>query len=137
MLRPDLPGKLSFRFDASGAPFGERAALDRLRSTSLAGKLRGQDAAGKGQLSRAAGNDAGSSDGVDVRFGRTQMQLDGGLGSTRDLQFRVDAEDLSLLDPEARGSSSARGRFAGTRQRRCCCSRRRAPDFEWQGTALD
>ncbi|HMA12305.1 MAG TPA: translocation/assembly module TamB domain-containing protein, partial [Steroidobacteraceae bacterium] len=83
---------------------------------------------------------AGSTDwqfrGVDLDFGRTHLELNGGLGAKRDLTFALDAEDLSLLDPDARGRLSARGRLAGTAGMPVVLFKARGSDFEWRGATL-
>ena len=133
--RPDLPGRLSFDFDARGAPFGEDAGLE-LEVRRLSGRLRGQNASGGGHIARAPGSEDWQFTGVDLRLGRTRLQLDGGLGEQRDLRFAVEAEDLSLVDPEARGHLSARGRYAGTQQAPVLLFKARGSDFRWQGYEL-
>ncbi len=93
---------LSLSFDASGAPFGNKAALD-IAFSNLSGQLRGQKASGTGQIARASGIDAWQFKDVNLRFGKTHVVLNGKLGDAPDLDFVVDADDLSLIDPEARG----------------------------------
>lgn len=131
-LRKDVPGKLSFDFQASGAPFGEAGNIDFALSR-LAGTVRSQPAEGKGRFTRAGGSTDWQFDDVDVRLGRTHIQLDGGLGATRNLTFAVDADDLSLFDPQARGRLIARGRYAGTADAPVLLFKARGTEFEWQG----
>jgi translocation and assembly module TamB len=136
-LRPDLPGRIDFGFAANGAPFGERAALS-VAISGLRGQLRNQELRGGGRISRTAGNPDFRFDGVDVRLGRTQLQLDGVLGTgSRDLRFVVNAEDLSLADPEARGKLNARGRFAGTTQAPLLELDATGSGFEWREFRID
>ena len=134
-LRADLPGRLSFDFRAQGAPFGDGAALD-LTAEKLRGRLRGAAASGRGQFAKAAGSEDWLFKGVDLRFGRTRVQLDGGLGARRDLTFAIDADDLSLLDRAARGRVSARGRYAGTADAPLLLFKARGTQFEWGGNTL-
>jgi len=134
-IRPDLPGRLSFDFDARGAPFGGAAALD-LDLQRLGGTLRAQNASGSGHFSRAAGSEDWQFKGVDLRLGRTHVQLDGGLGARSDLRFALEAEDLSLLDPDARGRVTASGRFAGTSEAPILLVKARGTDFEWRDYQL-
>ena len=134
-LRADLPGQLAFDFDAKGAPFGAGGAID-FDLRKLSGRLRGQPASGGGHFALPAGSQDWQFRGVDVRFGRTHVELNGGLGSRRDLTFALDAEDLSLLDPEARGRLNARGRFAGTPEMPLLLFKARGGDFEWRGNTL-
>ncbi|MEO8306418.1 MAG: translocation/assembly module TamB domain-containing protein [Pseudomonadota bacterium] len=135
LLRPDLPGRLSFAFDAKGAPFGNRGALD-VAFTNLNGVLRGQKASGSGQILRSVGNDAWQFKGIDLRFGKTHLVLNGNLGTAPDLDFVIDADDLSLLDPEARGQVNARGRFAGPPGQRVIKLKAKGTSFEWHGSEL-
>ena len=135
-LRADLPGQLAFDFDARGAPFGAGGAID-FDLQKLSGKLRNQAASGKGHFALPAGSQDWQFRGVDLRFGRTHVELTGGLGVNRDLTFAVDAEDLSLIDPEARGRLSARGRFAGTAEMPVLLFKASGGDFEWRGNTLE
>jgi translocation and assembly module TamB len=134
-LRPDLPGQVSFDFKASGAPFAADGSLD-FAAERLAGKLRGQNVSGKGQVVRDAGSSDWQFSGVDARLGRTRLQLDGIYGVQSNLAFVVDADDLSLFDPDARGRINARGRYAGTREVPQLQFKGRGTDFEWKGSKL-
>jgi translocation and assembly module TamB len=134
-VRADLPGQLSFDFKASGEPFGATGSLE-LDAQHLTGKLRGQTISGKGNFARAAGSNDWQFSGVDIGLGRTRVQLDGGFGVQSDLQFVINADDLSLFDPAARGRVSARGRYAGTRELPQLQFKAHGTDFEWQGSKL-
>lgn len=135
-LRADLPGRLDFNFTASGAPFGADGAL-AVSMTNLRGQLRGQPLSGRGAVARSAGAADFVFNDVDVRLGRTQLQLDGSIRpGARDLRFALNAEDLSLIDPDARGQVSARGRFAGTTQEPVLELTARGKDFEWRGVKV-
>ena len=134
-VRPDLPGQFGFDFEAKGAPFGAGGAID-FDLRKLSGKLRGQNASGSGHFALPAGSADWQFRGVDLRFGRTHVELNGGLGARRDLTFAIDAEDLSLLDPDARGRLNARGRFAGTAEMPVLALKARGSDFEWRGNTL-
>ncbi|HWL62868.1 MAG TPA: translocation/assembly module TamB domain-containing protein [Steroidobacteraceae bacterium] len=129
-LREDLPGELGFDFRAGGAPFGEAGSLE-LDITDLGGELRERKAAGKGHFFRAGGSTDWQFDGVDFTLGTTHLKLDGGLGARSDLRFSVDASDLSLFDPEARGKLVASGRYAGTRDAPLLKFSAQGEDFEW------
>jgi translocation and assembly module TamB len=136
-IRPDLPGRLDFNFLANGAPFGDNAAL-AVSVSSLRGTLRNQPLSGRARVSRGAGAADWLFDGVDLRLGKTQLQLDGSIRpGARDLRFVVNAEDLSLVDPAARGQVSARGRFAGTTQAPLLQLKARGRGFEWRQLTLD
>lgn len=134
-LRGDLPGRVDFDFRAGGAPFGEEGSLE-LAIARLEGTLRGQRTTGNGVISRAGGSTEWRFDGVDVSVGNTRVRLDGGMGETPDLAFDIQTQDLSLLDPDARGAVQARGRFAGTSERPILRVEGRGTDFEWRGTKL-
>ncbi|MEO6185321.1 MAG: hypothetical protein ABIP38_07760, partial [Steroidobacteraceae bacterium] len=134
-VRADLPGQLNFDFTASGAPFGEAGNID-FEAAKITGKLRNQAVTGKGRFARAANSKDWQFNAVDVRLGRTRVQLDGGFGVRSDLRFAIDADDLSLFDPEARGRVSARGRYAGTRDAPLLLFKARGTGFEWQGSKL-
>jgi translocation and assembly module TamB len=135
LLRADLPGKVSFDFKASGAPFAADGSLD-FAAERLTGKLRGHNISGKGQVARAAGSSDWQFRGVDASLGRTRLQLDGSVGTQSNFTFAIDADDLSLFDPEARGRINARGRFAGSREVPQLQFKGRGTDFEWKGSKL-
>jgi translocation and assembly module TamB len=136
-LRADLPGQLDFDFTANGAPFGEDAALT-VAVTNLRGKLRNQSMSGHGRVTRNAGATDLLFEGVDLQLGHTQLRLDGSMQpQTRDLRFVINAEDLSLIDPEARGQLSARGRWAGTTQAPLLQLTARGRNFAWLGLKLE
>jgi translocation and assembly module TamB len=93
---------------------------------------------GGGRVARPAQESRWRFDDVDLRLGRARLQLDGTLATgERDLDFVIDAEDLSLLDPEARGRINARGRIAGNDKAPLLKLTARGTDFEWQGIKLD
>ena len=125
-LRDDLRGRLDFDLDAAGSPFG-KAQVMTLTVSKLAGQLRGATARGGGKV-KQSGDDWRFSD-VDLRFGQTHLVLDGSLGATRDLRFSIDANDLSLIDPAARGRLSARGRVGGSAAAPILVFKARGSDF--------
>jgi translocation and assembly module TamB len=134
-LRGDLPGTLGFNYIARGAPFGESGTIE-LDISNLKGQLRGQAAGGKGRFTQAANSEDWIFHDVDVRFGRTRIALDGGLGSQADLRFRVEADDLSLLSADAKGHVNASGRFAGTTQAPIIILKAEGANFAWQDLRL-
>ena len=136
LLRHDLPGKLGFGFTASGAPFGEQAALD-IAFDKLGGQLRGQKAAGQGKILRAAGSDLWQFQAVNLRFGKTHILLDGKLGAAPDIDFTIEAEDLSLINPEARGQVNAHGHVSGPSGQRIAQLKAKGTNFSWRGAELD
>lgn len=135
-LREDVPGRLDFDFRAAGAPFGKTGSID-FTLARLAGTLRGQKASGSGQFLKPVGSTAWQFHDVDLQLGHAHIQLDGGLGTAPDLRFALDADDLSLFDPGARGRISARGRYAGSSDAPLLLFKARGTDFEWQGYGVD
>ncbi|MFO7324253.1 MAG: translocation/assembly module TamB domain-containing protein [Pseudomonadota bacterium] len=135
-LREDLPGRLDFDFTARGAPFGAEGDLE-LALAEVTGELRAQPARGSGLISRAGNSTDWRFQDVYLAVGRTRIELDGRLGETsRDLAFRIAAEDLSLIDPEARGRLRASGRFAGSDARPVLRVVAEGGDFEWRDASL-
>ncbi len=135
-VRADIPGTLDFDFRASGAPFGAAGAID-FAIAQMSGKLRGQSAGGSGRFTQAAGSDNWQFHQVDLHLGHTRIQLDGSLDAPRDLKFALEADDLSLLDENARGKVSASGRYAGTDAAPVLALKAHGTGFEWQGYRID
>jgi len=136
LLRADLPGRLDFDFRASGAPFSSAGSID-FSLAHLSGKVRSLAASGSGVFSKPADSKDWRFSDVDLLWGRTHIQLDGSLGVPRDIRFALDADDLSLLDKDARGRVSARGRYAGTDEAPVLLFKARGADFEWRGYQAD
>ena len=136
LLREDLPGRLDFDFRASGAPFGAAGSIE-FSLARLTGRLRGLAASGSGQFTKPAGSEDWQFQDVDLLWGRTHIQLDGSLGTPRDIRFALDADDLSLFDKDARGRVSARGRYAGSDDAPLLLFKARGADFEWHGLQAD
>ena len=111
-LRPDLPGSLDFQLAARGEGFSARAPID-LEFRQLQGRLRGARARGSGRIGLAG--DQWSFRKVDFAAGGLRLALDGTLTpAARNLEFRIDASDLSFLAPESRGTLRASGTLRGT-----------------------
>lgn len=134
-LRDDLPGRLNFDFRAQGAPFAN-SSLD-VTLANLAGTLRGQPAHGAGRIMLASGSKDWQFRDLNLELGRTQLQLDGVFGSSSDLNFALDAEDLSLFKADARGRLSARGRYAGSRDQPVLLFKARGNDFLWNDISAE
>ena len=112
-VRPDLPGRLSFDFAASGTHF--KAGTDfTLAVRHLEGEVRGLDASGGGTVSRR--RSVWTLAGVRGQLGRTHFSLDGTINDAFDLRFRVAASNLSLLDPRLAGHLLASGTLTGPRR---------------------
>ncbi len=135
-IRDDLPGRLDFDFRAGGEPFGAAGSL-ALDITDLSGELREHDAAGRGSFFRPGGSTDWQFSGVEFTLGTAHLRLDGGMGDHSDLRFSIDSSDLSLLDPEARGSLVASGRYAGTRGQPLLQLKAQGEDFRWRDYRLD
>ena len=82
-LRNDVIGRVDFDFRASGAPFGDGGSID-FAIAQLGGRLRGQAASGSGRFSRPGGSKDWHFHQVDLRLGRTRLQLDGSFNAPRD-----------------------------------------------------
>lgn len=136
LLRADLPGRVDFDFSASGAPFGDAGTI-AFSLANLTGTVRDIAATGSGQFTLPAGSKDWQFQNVDLLWGRTKIQLDGSFGTPRDIRFALDADDLSLLDKDARGRISARGRYAGSDEAPVLLFKARGADFEWQGLHAD
>src|SRR5690606_2783492 len=107
-----------------------------LAITDLTGALRGQATQGSGMISRTDSHSDWRLADVDLTIGNTHLLLDGGLGDTPDLAFTIEADDLSLIDPTARGAISARGRFTTRRDRPLLRFEGSVSDLDWHGYRL-
>ncbi|MFM8517644.1 MAG: translocation/assembly module TamB domain-containing protein [Nevskiaceae bacterium] len=111
-VRADLPGSLTFRLDARGSGFGKNGVVD-LDVLNLTGQVRGTAARGQGSV-RLSGDTLGLRK-IDVAAGGLQLALDGSLSPRRrDLDFRIRANDLSILTPSGRGEIRAEGSVRGS-----------------------
>ena len=113
-LRSDLPGRVSFGFDAIGRGFGDAGEID-LRIADLAGRLRGAPARGSGALFRRGPLAARSwrFDDLRLQAGTTQLELDGTTAAPRRLDFELNSPDISLFSPELRGRVRIQGVLGG------------------------
>lgn len=132
-LRHDLPGRIDFGFAASSPQLSADADLD-LRLEGLRGRVRGVVARGTGHVLRH--DEDWRFDGVDLQLGTTRLTAQGRLGAQRDLQLRLEAPDLGLLDPEAKGRLVARGQLAGTAAEPVLALRAQGADFSWGQRSL-
>ncbi|MGD9598030.1 MAG: translocation/assembly module TamB domain-containing protein [Steroidobacteraceae bacterium] len=107
-----LPGRLGFDVDAGGEGFTP-AGTANLAIARLTGELRGERAAGHGRIIRRGAQL--TFEDVDLRAGAAHARLDGDFAPHRyALRFDLDADDLGLIDPEARGRLAARGTLGGS-----------------------
>ena len=110
-LRSDVPGRLSFDFHANGNRFGGDSDLD-VDLRNLGGRLRGTAAHGYGHVLRK--NRLWQFDRVNVSAGGTNLTVDGSLGDSADLEFKLNASDLSIIAPDTRGRLNAKGTIKGS-----------------------
>lgn len=110
-LRPDLPGKLNFSFEASGQ--GLDADQDfTVRVARIGGTLRSLTASGAGTISRHG--HTWEFEGVRAELGRTSLSLNGAINGQFDLRFALETQDLGLLHVDSRGRLRAQGSLRGT-----------------------
>jgi translocation and assembly module TamB len=111
-IRPALPGRLGFDFAVSGDAFGSAATIDA-RFSNIDGQLRGAAARGRGRI--VLQGERWQFEGVSLAAGSLRVAADGSLApGAVNLDFRLDADDLSILSPRSRGTLNARGTVAGT-----------------------
>jgi translocation and assembly module TamB len=132
-LRPDLPGSVSFWFDAAGRGFGTRGDLS-VSFSGLSGRLRGLAASGAGTLSRSGASWGFSN----VRFalGGTTLALDGHVDSRVELSFTLTTHDLSVLAAGSRGVIRASGSVSGTLAEPAIVASAHGSDIDYQGVKL-
>jgi translocation and assembly module TamB len=133
-LRADLPGQLSFDFNAAGLGFTSSADFD-VELKNIAGRLRGLAAHGGGKLARRG--KGWQFDAVRVGLGQTNLALDGKLGEELQLNFAIDATDMSLLAAESSGQLHAHGTLAGTRREPALKLSAQGKGIHHAGMALD
>ncbi len=111
-LRRDLPGRVSFDFQAVGSGFGTSADFS-IAIEHLTGELRHLHARAAGKIERHGGLWRLAS--VQAELGHTTLSLDGTVDDRVDLDFRLAADDLALLDPDITGRLEAQGMLHGSR----------------------
>ena len=111
-LRSDLPGKLSFEFQADGSRLGKNADF-AFAVQHLTGELRGLRARADGHIARRG--DSWQLAGVQVALGHTALSLDGTVNEQLNVDFKLAADDLALIDPEIKGRLDAQGKVRGPR----------------------
>jgi translocation and assembly module TamB len=131
--RPDVHGRIGFGFAASSPQLAASADLD-LHIDDLRGNVRGSPARGGGHVLRQG--DDWRFDAVDLQLGTTRLTAQGRLGAHRDLQLRLEAPDLSLLDPQAKGRLVARGLIGGSAAEPVLNLRAQGADFSWGNRTL-
>src|SRR5215469_4475161 len=130
LLRPDLPGSLSFSFAASARGFDTHSELTASFS-DITGRLRGLAASGGGTVTHARTTWGFSN--VRVGLGTAHLALDGTINERVNVRFATSVHDLSLLAPGARGELKASGTVSGTLAEPNIVASAHGSDFAWQG----
>src|SRR5215469_996595 len=133
LLRPDLPGSLSFSFAASARGFDTHSELTASFS-DITGRLRGLAASGGGTVTHARTTWGFSN--VRVGLGTARLALDGTINERVNVRFATSVHDLSLLAPGARGELKASGTLSGTLAEPNIVASAHGSDFAWQGVTL-
>jgi translocation and assembly module TamB len=107
-VRPGIPGHLGFQWHGGGEGFGGKGSL-RAAFSSISGEVRGQRASGRADV-ETAGADWLFRE-VRLQLGATRIVADGRIGTTSELRFDINADDLGLLQADARGKLQARGSY--------------------------
>ena len=132
LLRPGVNGRLDFRFGLDAEDF---AGNLEARFDELAGQVRGQRASGHAWVSTLP--DGWRFDDVRLRLGATRIDLAGQIGAHNDLRFDINASDLALLVPDARGRLEAAGRVGGSARDPLLGLIARGAGLAWQDLRLD
>lgn len=109
---PDLPGELSFDLQSQGefAPAGRQATATL---AELSGTLRGQPVQGEARLRLEEENLFIPT--ADLRAGDIRLNLSGKVADRWDLDWQLQAPELSQLLPTASGTISTTGSIVGPR----------------------
>jgi translocation and assembly module TamB len=134
LLRPDLPGNVSFTIGASGRGFEGQGELTAAFG-NLSGKLRGVPASGSGAVTHS-GRTWGFNQ-IHVALGSATLALDGHVSDRLNLTFAAAMHDLSLLSPGSRGNLKASGTVTGTVTDPIIVMSAHGGDFEYQGVRLE
>lgn len=112
-LRPDLPGRLTFDFEAAGSRLAGRSADFSVTVRRLTGQLRRLHAQAEGTIARHGL--VWRLERVRAQLARTALSADGTVDDRIDLDFHVAGDDLTLFDPQLVGRLDARGTLHGPR----------------------
>ncbi len=111
-VRRELPGRVSFNLNATGAGFTPAARVG-VEISQMTGQLRDAPARGSGRVTRTA--DRWDFENVKLTNGELRLALDGMLDSDRrNLRFELNADNLGIIAPGSRGRIRARGALSGT-----------------------
>ncbi len=132
-LRPGIAGRLNAMISASGRGYHAHSELEA-NISELSGTLRGQRAAGHAQIAHR-GADWLFSD-VRLQLGATRIELDGRAGAALDLRFALEAADLGLFSPGARGSLRAHGNVRGDLHDPTLVASAQGRAIDWMGVQL-
>ena len=133
-LRPGIAGRLSFAVQAAGDGYHRESDLSA-GITELSGAVRGQRATGHAQIAHR-GADWLFTD-VRLQLGATRIDLDGRYGTAMDLNFTLDAADLGLFSPGARGKLAAHGSVRGDLHDPTLLAIAQGRELDWNGVQLE
>ena len=134
ILRPDMPGSVSFALNASGRGFDAHGDLSAAFS-ALSGRLRGLAVSGGGTVTHS-----GTTWGfrrVRLVLGTANLALDGTVSERVDVQFALLAQDLTVIAPGMRGQLKAVGTLKGTLADPIVVANAHGRGFEYQGVKLE
>ena len=134
LLRPDLPGRLSFNTTLQGLGFDGKGDFS-IEVRDIGGRLRGVPASGGGRVARSGAN--WQFDRLRLALGGANLAVDGRLSDTFDLRFTVSARDLSLLSPDSRGQLEGAGTVRGTLQQPTVAANIRGSGIQHEGIVID
>jgi translocation and assembly module TamB len=133
-LRPGIAGRIGFGFAARGTQLDRSSDLEA-SFEDLSGSVRGQRADGHGEITHHAG--VWQFHDVALGLGATRIALDGRAGNPINLNFTVDADDLALIHPGARGKLQARGSLHGDMRDPTLTGNAHLQAVDWEGVHLD
>lgn len=133
-LRPDLPGSLSFAFNASGRGFSPNGDLS-VSFSGVSGKLRGSAAHAVGTITHS--RSTWTFDRVRAGLGSASLALDGRLGQIMNVRFDLTATDLGLLATDARGKLKASGAVTGSLSDPVIVATAHGGDLDYAGLKLE
>jgi len=110
-VRHDLPGKVSFAFEASGERFSSNADLE-LSVHGLTGRVRNLPARANGRLAHRA--NVWELENITADLAGTSLSVAGTLGTRANLRVNLASQDLSLLGAGFKGRLTASGTVRGT-----------------------
>jgi len=110
-VRPNLPGRVSFGFEAAGQRFASNADLD-VTIHGLTGRVRNLPARADGRFAHRAST--WELDHITADLAGTSLSVAGTISTRADLRFNLASQDLSLLGGGFKGRLAASGTVRGT-----------------------